>query len=459
MSLSLALCPAIRNAPALVLALVVSACTSMSSQPPSRAAGEVGAAMFDASSSTHLRTGEEIPIAQARDGNVEMVLTNRHWPDFVQARANAIDRIADGEPVFLHVHSRDSIRGIAIPPSADNRYAFSDWPHLRLDVRADHPLRDSIAPRVATCYLTLAAEDLHAQDLVVSLAPASMRPGGNPADCMLGAIDDGVAALKEGASMLSLRLSGHIGQPDAWQPSADLLAFSRLRLEQAAPGPERPMSGYRAMLAQSVKANALAHSGSDHRDSSTPVAGSTLITLSKNDPRTSQAYAAPQGPEDPDLRSARARLPEARTRPDVRPGGLADFDQVAAQALDQVTAQNARFVIHYQANQATAAMRARRLAEQLADAGGAEVELRTVALRVSLDNIRLFHENDRVHALEAGTRLGKGETALRDFSDYRPLPRPGTIEVWLASEAPTTTGTQSQAGGDQLSSAAVFSRR
>ena len=62
----------------------------------------------------------------------------------------------------------------------------------------------------------------------------------------------------------------------------------------------------------------------------------------------------------------------------------------------------------------------------------ARVQTRMVADTPSSPVIRFFHPEDRERARRlAGALGGAGqEWQIRDFGDFRPLPSPGTIEVW-----------------------------
>ena len=96
-------------------------------------------------------------------------------------------------------------------------------------------------------------------------------------------------------------------------------------------------------------------------------------------------------------------------------------------------AETARIVIHHHAGDVAGAARARELRGRLAARDGITVEIRAVPMRVSLDNMRIFFASDRRQARDARDLAGSGSMPIRDFSHYRPLPRPGTIEIWLAS--------------------------
>lgn len=93
----------------------------------------------------------------------------------------------------------------------------------------------------------------------------------------------------------------------------------------------------------------------------------------------------------------------------------------------------ARIVIHHYARDAAAAARALALQARLTSLPEVEVEIKPVTMLIAADNIRVFFESDRPKAHRAIERLASGPIPIRNFSDYRPLPRPGTIELWLAA--------------------------
>lgn len=77
-------------------------------------------------------------------------------------------------------------------------------------------------------------------------------------------------------------------------------------------------------------------------------------------------------------------------------------------------------------------------------AGGAITALRSAGLDpvltdpvtfgISQSNIRFFHAEDRAAATEVARILG---AELRNFTDFRPSPRIGTVEVWIAGRSTT----------------------
>jgi hypothetical protein len=78
--------------------------------------------------------------------------------------------------------------------------------------------------------------------------------------------------------------------------------------------------------------------------------------------------------------------------------------------------------------------------ETLRAAGLGEVFLASVSIPISRTNVRYYFDADAAHAgriselLEPA--LGEGGVEARDFTGYDPKPKPGTIEVWFAGDAP-----------------------
>ncbi len=101
-------------------------------------------------------------------------------------------------------------------------------------------------------------------------------------------------------------------------------------------------------------------------------------------------------------------------------------------AADDAGAALSRVVVHYPpdgADLATAAM------ALIADASPAEVEGSTVNLAISQTNVRYYHPEDAQAADEillALGQLGATDAVSRDFTDFRPQPLSGVIEVWIA---------------------------
>jgi len=131
------------------------------------------------------------------------------------------------------------------------------------------------------------------------------------------------------------------------------------------------------------------------------------------DARTTAAAAAGRGPE------TAAPDPAARLGP-----GAADT----------------RVVLHFPPS---AAATARRTAAMLRAAGVGEITRAPARFNVSRTNVRYYRPEYGDVARGVGQVLDRNlagaPVATRDFTDFRPLPAPGTIEVWLAgsTDAPT----------------------
>jgi hypothetical protein len=82
---------------------------------------------------------------------------------------------------------------------------------------------------------------------------------------------------------------------------------------------------------------------------------------------------------------------------------------------------------------------AQRLADQLRRAGYGTVEIKVVPLEIGSASVRFFHAGDRLLAQQLVNALGPflvwqgraAPTTPVDFTDYRPLPSPGLVEIWL----------------------------
>ena len=103
------------------------------------------------------------------------------------------------------------------------------------------------------------------------------------------------------------------------------------------------------------------------------------------------------------------------------------------EATASEAADASRVVIHYNEN-ATTGETINRLAEQAAPFA-ASVQARAVAHTPFMAEIRYFHPSDLARARELATALRavRPNWQIRDFSQYRPGPLLGTIEVWIPS--------------------------
>ncbi|TBN42778.1 hypothetical protein EYE42_05000 [Paracoccus subflavus] len=98
-------------------------------------------------------------------------------------------------------------------------------------------------------------------------------------------------------------------------------------------------------------------------------------------------------------------------------------------AVPTRTLAQARVVIHYPERGGRA--RSEALVRLLRALDTGEVETRPVRHAVERQSIRYFHAADREMAGIVGEAVGGGRATVSDFTFYRPLPRKGTIEVWL----------------------------
>ena len=97
-----------------------------------------------------------------------------------------------------------------------------------------------------------------------------------------------------------------------------------------------------------------------------------------------------------------------------------------------------RIVVHH-GGQAESRAVAEQLASQLLSASLGDIEVRAVPFDVATASVRYFFDQDRADAQRLTAAIGPflnwhgravPATAI-GFTDYRPLPRQGTIEVWL----------------------------
>ncbi len=117
--------------------------------------------------------------------------------------------------------------------------------------------------------------------------------------------------------------------------------------------------------------------------------------------------------------------------------------EVAAASADEadppaaaVAARAARVIVHYPADAAVAAGAA---VAALTGAGITEATSIEAAFDVGRSNVRYYHAEDAEAAQEVAALLaGPADEApdARDFTDFRPSPAVGMIEVWLAGNAP-----------------------
>lgn len=97
------------------------------------------------------------------------------------------------------------------------------------------------------------------------------------------------------------------------------------------------------------------------------------------------------------------------------------------------TLAQARVVIHYP--ERGGYERSQELTRLLRAVGTAEVETRAVRFAVDRQSIRYFHAADRDVSGKiadlVGVAGGGGRETVSDFTTFRPIPRDGTVEIWL----------------------------
>ncbi|WP_410216568.1 hypothetical protein [Paracoccus sp. (in: a-proteobacteria)] len=97
------------------------------------------------------------------------------------------------------------------------------------------------------------------------------------------------------------------------------------------------------------------------------------------------------------------------------------------------TLAQARVVINYP--QLGGYERSQELVRLLRAVGTAEVETRAVRYAVDQQSIRYFHAADRDVSAIIGDLIrvagGGGRETVSDFTNFRPSPRNGTVEIWL----------------------------
>jgi hypothetical protein len=165
-------------------------------------------------------------------------------------------------------------------------------------------------------------------------------------------------------------------------------------------------------------------------------ADSPQVTVQEAAPAPPPAPLPPaaQSTPLPPMPSAREMLgnPLAAREPEIEPSPV---NRAPAAPIES----GLRIVVHYTAADRDSGEVAGRLAQQLQRAGLGTSEARAVPFRIGATSIRYFHAEDRgradrlVAAIKPFLSWNKGAAPSTpiDFSDFRPLPQPGTLEIWL----------------------------
>lgn len=155
-------------------------------------------------------------------GIAELVLTDRAYATFEQARENPVAQLQDGSPLYAYIRANRPLGELAHPSDPGGNYTFSDYPHLFLQVGDTDSVRI-----LGTCYITLTGEETRLREVVVPLAPLTYRPGQIPADCWLATVVSG----RSGKRTYEIRLAGFAGKFESWLPVPDLLAVAAVQTD------------------------------------------------------------------------------------------------------------------------------------------------------------------------------------------------------------------------------------
>ncbi|TPE48845.1 hypothetical protein [Amaricoccus solimangrovi] len=224
---------------------------------------------------------------------------------------------------------------------------------------------------------------------------------------------------------------------------ADSPGAPRAGAEEEAPAPKlsAPGDGETGTLASAAPLGELA--APDARAAIGPLRLPELAP----DQAADEAAATPPVPEAP--QALRPAMPRAATEtppadpsapePEAPAGQVsAPVAPPAATPPDEATLAQARVSVHYPPS---AAGTANELAAALRDAGAGTAAVLPAGFSVSSTNVRYYHPEDRAAALAvAALASGAGPVETRDFTNFRPQPLPGVVEIWLR-------GTGSSGGG------------
>lgn len=172
---------------------------------------------------------------------------------------------------------------------------------------------------------------------------------------------------------------------------------------------------------------------------STPASAETPPPALSIREQVGQPIAAPEPPiaaapialPGPPSGSSFVPKPAPATQPAAQPIPVAP-------TAEQAGAGEPRIVVHHGGDEESTAV-AQQLASQLLSAGFGIVEVRAVGFEVGTTSIRFFFDRDRAGADRLTTAIGPflsfhGRAVPGTpigFTDYRPLPRQGTLEIWL----------------------------
>ncbi len=147
--------------------------------------------------------------------------------------------------------------------------------------------------------------------------------------------------------------------------------------------------------------------------------------LAASVPATEGARVAAVDPAAPVAPAPEAAVPAEAARPAAAP-----------EAAVPATLAEARVFVHYPASAEAVADEA---VAALSGAGAEAAKALPVGFSVGKTNVRYYHPEDRAAAEQVAALtadLTGAPLEARDFTDFRPSPNPGVIEVWLEGNAP-----------------------
>ncbi len=166
-----------------------------------------------------------------------------------------------------------------------------------------------------------------------------------------------------------------------------------------------------------------------------------LVTASTTDmaslPPMPQSDAAPSPPP---LAEPAEPTPTERAAPTaVELEPVEPTPAEPAEPTPAIASPAARIAVHFPALSPAGADK---VSAELTDAGFAEVTAYPASIRISSMHVRYYHDGDRAAAervaASTSTALDGAEVAVRSFTDLRPRPEGGLVEVWLEGDAPAS---------------------
>lgn len=151
--------------------------------------------------------------------------------------------------------------------------------------------------------------------------------------------------------------------------------------------------------------------------------------------------AALANPSKEAANAAASMLPQTSAQPETGPPSNAasgsEPHHSGPSAIAPTTHPVVQVYIHYSAGRSQDQQLAEHMASDLRGQGFTVAELRPVDFGIHRGSIRYFFAHDRaasrqlMAALARFAAAGSAPAAIKDFTHYRPSPRPGTLEIWV----------------------------